>query len=570
VGHLLRRNAKVSTVMITLVAVILATLAFGGTVPTPCVATVETAGVGVYWDRDCTNGVSLIEWGTIEAGSVKMVTVYVRNEGDTAISLSLGTTNWNPSTASNYITLDWNYNGAEVDPNQVLRVTLELSVSPNIEGITTFSFDIMMTYEEAAPPSPPSSQPRLPTYDTTPPEVSITGPEPQILIASTSFTVQWAGADDESGIDHYSVYLNNEPVINTTDISCELLGLVEGFNNVTVTAYDTEGNFASDQIGIIVDLTPPSVEVTSPGEDYATKATDVKVEWGGSDRGSGISYYRVYLDDVEVVKTTSTSCWLTALTEGDHTIKIEAYDSLNHASSDIITITIDSTAPIAEIRTPIEKGYVKGTYDIVIYGEDVNFCLMNLYIDEALINAWSWSGTQTCAVDTTTLTDGSHTIKLIVYDEAGNSLEDAITVTVDNTAPKVWIDAPSSGTELTGIQNITFTASDAHLATVLLYINNKVFDVSGQRSYEWDTSSVNDGFHTIKILATDEAGNMGETQVTVKTINVQKTMESRDLLLSIGVLSVSVIIPIIIFAILFIKYKLGIAGRRIPSSIPAE
>jgi hypothetical protein len=563
VQYLLRGKAKVSTVIITLVAVILATLAFGGTVPTPSVAAVETVGVGVYWDSSCSNEVSLISWGTIEAGSVKTVTVYVRNEGDVAIGLSLGTTNWSPSTASSYISLDWSYAGETIAPNQVIQTTLELSVSPNIEGITTFSFDIMITCEEAAP-APAISRP--PPSDGTPPKISIKVPETHILVKSTSVTVQWAGVDDESGIDHYSVYLNNEPVINTTDVSCELSGLVEGFNNVTVTAYDKEGNFASDQIGIIVDLTPPSVEVTSPKDGYVIMGTDVTVEWMGSDVGSGISYYRVYLDGVEVVKTTSTSCWLTALTESDHVIEVEAYDLLNHTSSDKITITIDNTAPIAEIRRPIEKTHVRGTYDIVIYGLDANFYLMNLYIDETLINAWRGSGTQTYAVDTTTLADGPHTIKLIVYDEAGNALEDAITVTVDNTAPKVWIDTPSSGAELAGIRNITFTASDAHLAKVLLYIDDEVFDVSGKTSYEWDTSSVNDGFHAIKILAIDEAGNMGETQITVKTINAQKAAESRELLLIIGVLSVSVIGPIVVFAIVFIRYRLGIAGRRFPYS----
>jgi len=562
VQHLLKRNTKVSTVIIALVAVILATLAFGGAVPTPCAATVETVGVGVYWDSGCSNRVSSIEWGTIEAGAVKTVTVYVRNEGDVTISLSLSTTNWSPSTASKYMSLSWNYDGQPINPNGVIPVTLTLSVSPSITGISSFSFDIIITCVEAAPPPTPrpggGSEPLPPPPDVTPPKISITGPEPQILIASTSVTVRWAAVDDESGIDHYLVYLNNEPVINTTDVSWELLGLVEGFNNVTVTAYDKEGNFASDQIGIIVDLTPPSVRVTSPKDGCVTMGTDVTVEWIGSDRGSGISYYRVYLDDVEVMKTTSTSCWLTALTESDHIIKVEAYDLLNHTSSDKITITIDNTAPIIEITKPMEKAYVKGMYDIVIYGLDANFHPINLYIDEALINAWSGSGTQTYALDTTKLTDGPHTIKLIVYDEAGNAFEDVITVTVDNTAPKVWVDAPSSGAELAGVRKITFTVSDTHLARVLLYIDNEVFDASGEMSYEWDTSSVNDGFHTIKILAIDEAENMGETQISVKAINIQKAMESRDLFLSstiIGALSVSVIGPIIVFAIDFIEYR---------------
>jgi len=556
-------HKKFTAIIFLLVA--LGMITFNGTIKglltktlaLPSQGAVKAIGIGVYRDRSCSSKVSSIDWGTAEVGSVKTVTVYIRNEGNAAITLSINTTNWSPSTASKYISLSWNYDGQPIDPNQVIQVTLTLSVSSSITGISSFSFDIMITcVEVASPPTPrpgAGSEPLPPPPDVTPPKIFITGPEPQILIASTSVMVQWAAVDDESGIDHYLVYLNNEPVINTTDVSWKLLGLVEGFNNVTVAAYDREGNFASDQIGIIVDLTPPSVRVTSPKDGCVTIGTDVTVEWIGSDRGSGISYYRVYLDDVEVVKTTSTSCWLTALTESDHIIKVEAYDLLNHTSSDKITITIDNTAPMAEIRKPIEKAYVKGTHNIVIYGS-VNFYLMNLYIDGALVNAWSGSGTQTYAVDTTTLADGSHTIKLIVYDKAGNALEDTLTVIVDNTAPKVWIDSPSTGAELAGIQNTTFTVSDAHLARVLLYIDNEVFDVSGETSYGWDTSRVDDGFHAIKILAIDEAENMGEAQITVKTINVQKAIELRDLLLTIGVWSSSSVIgPIIVFGIIYIK-----------------
>ena len=146
----LPREKIVSTAIIALVAIILVSFAFVGTVPTPCVAAVETVDVGVYWDSGCSNQVSTIDWGTIEAGSVKMIPVYIKNEGDMAIDLSLSTANWSPSTASDYISLDWNYAGGTIDPDQVIEATLTLSVSPSIEeaGITTFGFDIVITGTE--------------------------------------------------------------------------------------------------------------------------------------------------------------------------------------------------------------------------------------------------------------------------------------------------------------------------------------------------------------------------------------------------------------------------------------
>jgi hypothetical protein len=105
---------------------------------------VKAIGVGVYWDENCTNEVSFIDWGVIEPGFSENVTVYIRNEGNSLTSLSMETTNWNPSNASQFITLNWDYNGQQINPNEVIKVTFTLSVSASIEGITSFSFDLVI------------------------------------------------------------------------------------------------------------------------------------------------------------------------------------------------------------------------------------------------------------------------------------------------------------------------------------------------------------------------------------------------------------------------------------------
>jgi hypothetical protein len=108
------------------------------------VGTVKALGVGVYWDSACSQAVSSIDWGLADPGSVKNVTIYIRNEGNAPITLSLQTSNWNPSNAADYIALSCNYDGQAISANQVIAVTLTLSISPNIQGITTFSFDIVI------------------------------------------------------------------------------------------------------------------------------------------------------------------------------------------------------------------------------------------------------------------------------------------------------------------------------------------------------------------------------------------------------------------------------------------
>lgn len=107
--------------------------------------TIRTIGVGAYWDNECTDPASSIDWGSLSPGASKDVTVYIRNEGSSAATLSKYTSNWNPSNAWGYITLSWDYGGQQISANEVIEVTLTLSISSSIEGITSFSFDITIT-----------------------------------------------------------------------------------------------------------------------------------------------------------------------------------------------------------------------------------------------------------------------------------------------------------------------------------------------------------------------------------------------------------------------------------------
>lgn len=111
----------------------------------PNAGLVKGIGVGVYWNPACSNRTSSINWGLLDPGSSKTVTVYVRNEGNAAATLSEAVQNWNPSTASSYMTLSWNYAGQTLSVNQVLQIGLTLAVSSTISGINNFGFDITIT-----------------------------------------------------------------------------------------------------------------------------------------------------------------------------------------------------------------------------------------------------------------------------------------------------------------------------------------------------------------------------------------------------------------------------------------
>lgn len=105
---------------------------------------VLTIGVGIYWDEDCTRRVSTIDWGGLEPSSNKSVAVFVRNEGNSPATLIMYASNWNPSNAMDYVALSWNREGYPIEIGEVVQATFTLSISADINGITTFSFDIIV------------------------------------------------------------------------------------------------------------------------------------------------------------------------------------------------------------------------------------------------------------------------------------------------------------------------------------------------------------------------------------------------------------------------------------------
>jgi archaellum component FlaG (FlaF/FlaG flagellin family) len=106
---------------------------------------VSSANIGVYWDSLCVRNVTAIDWGTLKPGDSKTVTLYVKNTGNVAMTLSLSTAEWDPQVASTYLSLTWDHQGVIIQPNEVLPVTLTLDVSTDVQDITSFSFNIYIT-----------------------------------------------------------------------------------------------------------------------------------------------------------------------------------------------------------------------------------------------------------------------------------------------------------------------------------------------------------------------------------------------------------------------------------------
>jgi hypothetical protein len=110
--------------------------------------TINAIAVGVYGEAACINPVSAVDWGMLDPGATVDVTVYIRNEGTVPMTLSMTTDEWVPSEAAADLTLSWNREGSQVNPQAVVQATLTLAVSSSISDVTDFSFEITITGTE--------------------------------------------------------------------------------------------------------------------------------------------------------------------------------------------------------------------------------------------------------------------------------------------------------------------------------------------------------------------------------------------------------------------------------------
>jgi len=138
-------NGKTTTLTLLLIVLFVLCVAKFSPSEKPLVnvSAVETTGpFGIYWDKNCTKQVTSINWTTLTPGSAKNVTVYVKNLSNATCYLSVATTNWNPLNAPTYLRYSWVSTTSRIDAGKTLEVKQTLKVTPDITGISTFSFDI--------------------------------------------------------------------------------------------------------------------------------------------------------------------------------------------------------------------------------------------------------------------------------------------------------------------------------------------------------------------------------------------------------------------------------------------
>ncbi len=151
-----RKFSRVTIIAIALVGLALTMTAYGaisvstsinssGSIATSSGISVSSPAMGVYSDNACTVPMTTIDWGSVSPGGTVTRTVYVKNTGGVSLTLSMATSNWNPTSANGPLTITWNKSGTTLTSGQSTAATITLSVSSSITGITSFSVQILIS-----------------------------------------------------------------------------------------------------------------------------------------------------------------------------------------------------------------------------------------------------------------------------------------------------------------------------------------------------------------------------------------------------------------------------------------
>jgi hypothetical protein len=359
--------------------------------------------------------------------------------------------------------------------------------------------------------------------DTTPPVVTITQPkgltnDPTPLLSYTS---------NEPGAERvWLIWPDGTRTEEPTRSGQRLARLSEGAFTVTVEVTDAAGNKGSASSAFTVDLTAPSVSITSPVNGSSTNDNTPTLTFVSSEAGvANVSIDGVPQFSVNVSAGVSFSRDVGPLVDGNHTIEVVVSDAAGNATTASTAFNVKTVPPLVTITQP--SGVINNPEPLLSYTST----------EPGTVRVWLvWpNGTQTeeptrSGQTFRPLPEGDFKVIVQVTTAAGNVGSADSPFTIDLTAPSVSISAPVDGS-LTNDNTPTLTFLSSELGFAVVTIDGASefsVDVNGGLPYSRELRQLQDGAHKIGVVVTDAAGNAGtaSTAFTIDTLPPKVTILS--------------------------------------------
>lgn len=330
------------------------------------------------------------------------------------------------------------------------------------------------------------------TVDTTNPVVNVTAVASPTKLTQPPVTFTVTGATlIECQIDLTAFETCTSPFTPGTS-------LADGTHVIRVRGTDGAGNFDVQATTFVVDTVAPTVTITNPPAD-PTNQTTPSISFVITNGPAVTTQCKV---DGGAFANCASPFVPGALSQAAHTITVQASDAAGNLGNTSTTFTVDTTAPTVAISPAIPSP-------------------TNVNNPSVAFTVTGGPATTTCQVDSSAaasctspfvppaLSDGSHTIKVIATDTAGNSGNTSNTFTVDTAVPVVTITPPANpGKDST--PSIVF-ASNEPSSTFKCQVDGGALATC---TSPFTTATLGDGSHTVLVQATDTASNVGSSSTT--------------------------------------------------------
>jgi hypothetical protein len=291
------------------------------------------------------------------------------------------------------------------------------------------------------------------------------------------------------------------------------------------------------------DVTPPTVSLTAPANGSTATGT-VTVSANASDN-VGVFGVQFLLDGANLGAEDATAPYSvswnsTTATNGAHTLTAVARDAAgNRTTSTAVSVTVsnaapvDTTPPTVSFSAPANAATVLATIAVSANASDnVGVAGVQFQLDGVNLGAEDTTAPYSVSWNTTTATNGAHTLSAIARDAASNKSTATISVTVNNpvpdtTPPTVSFTAPATGATVSGSISVSANASDnvgvAGVQFQLDGANLGAEDTASPYSVSWNTTTATNGTHTLSAIARDAAGNKSTATLSVTVSNIPPT-----------------------------------------------
>lgn len=306
-------------------------------------------------------------------------------------------------------------------------------------------------------------------------------------------------------------------VVTGTTWSYAATQLVEGANNLTVTATQPSSAAATATITVVRDTVQPVLTVSAIADGSYSSVMTQNIFGTVDDLHPGT--VTVTVNGVPTTRSERIFSVTANLQVGANTVTVQAVDLAGNAASSANTRTIyyDAATPVVNITTPSDDSYVKnGTIGMsgTVTPATSTIAINGVSVAVDASGNWPASG----GTAPFTLASGLNTLEVVATSGAKSSHMKR-SVMYDPSLPALAITSPAqdiASNQL--ITNISGTVSDAGSAVTLTATVNgaAVTPIVSNGAYNFDaTIGPEEKSYNVVVTATDEAGNATSATRTI-------------------------------------------------------